>query len=73
MARTLLPIHGAVFIIYLYAIYYDVQPPRRSEYEEMFKAIGGRFKYLTFLNLVSVRLAVSWPASSRSMHRSMRP
>ncbi|XP_069996468.1 androgen-induced gene 1 protein isoform X4 [Penaeus vannamei] len=46
--QTLL--HSAVFGGYVYGLYYDVKPPQGSEYESAFWAMGGRFKYLTFLD-----------------------
>lgn len=53
--QTLL--HSAVFGGYVYGLYYDVKPPQGSEYESAFWAMGGRFKYLTFLDAVSTEAA----------------
>lgn len=53
--QTLL--HSVIFMSYVYGLYYDVKPPKGSEYESAFWAMGGRFKYLTFLDAVSIEAA----------------
>ena len=54
MFITLFSTHIFTFLLYASGIYYDVQPPPGSEFESIFKESGGRFKFLTFLNMVSL-------------------
>ncbi|XP_071530640.1 androgen-induced gene 1 protein-like [Panulirus ornatus] len=43
-------VHFGVFLVYVCGLCYDVKPPKGSEYESAFWAMGGRFKYLTFID-----------------------
>ncbi|XP_068217198.1 androgen-induced gene 1 protein-like isoform X2 [Palaemon carinicauda] len=41
-----------VLFLYLCGLYYDVKPPKGSKFEEVFLGFGGRFKFLTFINML---------------------